>query len=279
MYVPADGVRHLDDLIRTDLQNLRDSYFFWLLMSSLAVALGVILEGPELAYETAAVIRPSRNGKRKKPLWITWVALVGWLFVVIGVAGEGVAEALVSKADGLIQTFNDIVLAAAERESAVAELRAGQAEQRAAEANAKADGFRLQISVSQEQAVKAEKESAQARLDLEKFKAPRTLTPKQRENLIAAIQRFSGQKFSLQVTDNPESLKFMQLLREALLSAGWVRSPSQVGDTELDGAGVTIDSGIKVGVTYDACPNNPCGCLGPRLSATGHRIYAACWTR
>ena len=88
------------------------------MISSGVVALGVVFEGPEIVRETVGVIRRSSEPKRKTPSWITLLALVGWLLVVLGVAGEGIAEALVSKADGLIQTFNDIVLTDAQHEIA-----------------------------------------------------------------------------------------------------------------------------------------------------------------
>lgn len=142
MNVPPELAWHLDELVRVDLQSLRDSYFHWLLASSTLVAIGVILEGPEVVHEAIALFRRApvsaddgfdygvptslqpavaETQGRPKPNWITWVALVGWIFVAVGVAGEGVSEALVSKADSLIQDFNDIVLADAQRQAAALE--------------------------------------------------------------------------------------------------------------------------------------------------------------
>jgi hypothetical protein len=42
------------------------------------------------------------------PRWKV-LAFVGWIMIAVGVAGEGIFEAMVSRADGQVQTFNDIL--------------------------------------------------------------------------------------------------------------------------------------------------------------------------
>jgi len=79
-----------------------------LLWSSGIVALGVALEGPEVVHEAREIL--FRVKVRARP-WITLVSLIGWILVVGGVVGEGVSEALVSRADGNIQAFNNTRLA------------------------------------------------------------------------------------------------------------------------------------------------------------------------
>ncbi len=135
-HVPPGLVQALDELIRLDLQNCRDSYFWWLIFSSAVVAFGVILEGPEVIYETVGVFRRrfcprELEQHHHAPDWITLLALLGWVLVALGVAGEGIAEGYVSKADGLIQTFNDILLSDARKEAAFALERAGKNEKEA----------------------------------------------------------------------------------------------------------------------------------------------------
>jgi hypothetical protein len=90
--------------VLADLTATRDLYFSYLLWSSGAVAIGVALEGPEVIHEARKVLC---HVKAETPAWITLVALIGWTLVVLGVLGEGISEALVSRADGNIQAFND----------------------------------------------------------------------------------------------------------------------------------------------------------------------------
>lgn len=92
----------------------RDFCFSCLLLSSGLVALGVVLEGPEVIHEARKILRRVRT---EAPSWITLVALIGWVLVVVGVAGEGISEALIFRADGNIQTFNDQRLADTQRDA------------------------------------------------------------------------------------------------------------------------------------------------------------------
>src|ERR1035438_7718496 len=131
MFSSPEYLRHIDALIGADLKGLRDWYFGWLLLSSGIVALGVVLEGPEVLYESKSLFCKRLYPRQETPKWIRWLALMGWIIVAVGVGGEGIAEAFVSQADGLMQTFNDILLGSAERDSAQAILEEGLANERA----------------------------------------------------------------------------------------------------------------------------------------------------
>src|ERR1700680_2778361 len=106
MSVTPDFIRALDELVRRDLQELRDSYFTWLLISTGIVIIGVLLEGPELVWEVNEIFRQRRLSKNtelgasipepRTPSWIMLMALIGWLLVSLGVAGEGIFEGFVS---------------------------------------------------------------------------------------------------------------------------------------------------------------------------------------
>jgi hypothetical protein len=123
MAVSSDVVRSMDESIRNDLQNLGwlgHKFLWWLIASAVVVAVGVALEGPEIFHEIAPVVRscllrPPRS-RRTKP-WIKVVGLMGWLLVVIGVIGEGVFEGFENRAEGLLQTFNDILLSDAQKQA------------------------------------------------------------------------------------------------------------------------------------------------------------------
>jgi hypothetical protein len=84
------------------------------------VAVGVALEGPELLHEMwprlfTCFTRGSVQRIRKFKRIIKKVGLWGWLLVVVGIVGEGIFEALQNRAEGQLQTFNDILLADAQR--------------------------------------------------------------------------------------------------------------------------------------------------------------------
>lgn len=171
MNVWPEIVRQIDELTKADLQGLRDWYFLWLLVSSGVVAVGVALEGPEVVHDTLGLIRRSSKPECRTPPWIKWLALVGWIFIVFGVAGEGMAEGLVSWADGLTQTFNDILLTDAQHESALAWSRASKAISDAGSANERA-------SENERKAARLEKEAEAeklARVKLEALIQPRDL--------------------------------------------------------------------------------------------------------
>jgi hypothetical protein len=251
MISSPEMLRHLDGLIREDLLNLRDLYFEWLLIFCGFVVLGVILEGPEVVHETFAMIRHTPALEKKTAPWITWLALIGWLFVVLGVAGELATDALVSKADGLVQTFNDILLADAERESAQAELRAGDAKtsaddaalaakraERSADtaqllargARQEADSFEKDIVSAKEQAADAEshlaealKRAARAQAELDRLKAPRTLSDEQAEALARKLKPFGPQVFEVTpYWDSKESRTIAERIAAVLVEgAGW----------------------------------------------------------
>jgi hypothetical protein len=103
----------LDLAFKTDLQNLRDWYFDCLVACTALVGLGLLMEAPEIFHDFREAI-----GRRSRELryWLTpsierekykelsarakIASAVGWLLIVVGVAGEGVYEALVSKYDG-----------------------------------------------------------------------------------------------------------------------------------------------------------------------------------
>jgi hypothetical protein len=104
------GIPALDELVRIDLQRLRDSYFWWLIVCTAVVAVGVVLEEaeyifhflvkPRLDISTGMYVPPYRRVAALK-----WVTKLGWILIVVGVVGEGVFESLVSRADRLFDNI------------------------------------------------------------------------------------------------------------------------------------------------------------------------------
>lgn len=86
---------------------------------------------------------------------------------------------------------------------------------------------------------------------LETKLAPRELSEKQQADLVAAIKRFSGQKYEISVAVGSESSAFLCVLDKNLRAAGWVRQPSQFSlktkpCADSDEVGVNLASGIHI---------------------------------
>jgi hypothetical protein len=221
----------IDEFIRADLQDCRDSYFWWLIFSSTAVAVGVVLEGPEVVYETVGVYRcrfrktgPEQQ-ERRAPDWITLLALLGWILVASGVAGEGIAEGYVSWADGTVQTFNDIIAADARRQTAFALERAAGAYKRATEAEADTADAEASASLAGQRAAEANRaaeEERLARIKIEASVAWRRLTDDQIKAIGNSLIRFAGTSTGLEYNvGDSEADNFGRGISAALTLAHW----------------------------------------------------------
>src|SRR5450631_3650447 len=138
-----DTLIGVDDLIRKELSEYRDSCFGWLLKATALVVVGLGFEGAELWHEIPAIIRHWHFRRRfhfslpeyQPPNCTKLLASVGWFLIVLGVAGEYVADSFVSRADGYVQTFDEILAADADKSvrsalNQIADLRVEEAESR-----------------------------------------------------------------------------------------------------------------------------------------------------
>lgn len=122
---------------------------------------------------------------------------------------------------------------------------------KASAAETKAEGFRLDIAKANENAAEANRiaeEERLARVKIEERFSPRRLAKEQQLRIIEKLRPFAGQQFSFAVYPDPESIDLMRVLESILKSAGWIRIPSQIGDVEVEGAGIAYASGIFVDV-------------------------------
>lgn len=290
------SIDSLDNRIRDELLRSSHTFFLWVLISAFVVAIGVLLEGPELLQE----LWP------KLFRWFTWnsqerlhrferklkkVGLVGWLLVGIGVAGEGVFEVLQSRAESQLQTFNDVLLKDARLTATTARKSAGDAANAAHFAQVKADGadslaratrleadfFEMRIKSANDKAADAESHLAEAmRLASEAEKEAIRLhdivggwrlDDAAKARFTKDVKAFPGTPFDLAV--NPAEASFMEEL-DALLtapSAGWVRLPPKPDKTGMailiDGkASIILSSGIVLEVDRDQVAS-----LKPALTA------------
>jgi hypothetical protein len=142
--VSSKVIETLDNSIRDQLQGKSHAFFLGVLISAFVVAIGVVLEGPEILHE----LWPSLFS------WFTWtsserlhkfervikkIAFVGWFLIGIGVFGEGVFEGFQNRTEGQLQTFNDILLRDARLTASTAKQSAIDAASAAGEAKSKAE--------------------------------------------------------------------------------------------------------------------------------------------
>jgi hypothetical protein len=148
-----------------------------------------VLEAFELVPEIFFSVRRKRRErswgiallKTDIPEWLKTVAFVGWFLVVLGVAGEFEADSFVSKADGFVQKFDEILLTDAQYQTELAKGRAGGAYERAATAEKEAAQLRRE----------AEAEHL-ARVKIEAAVAWRQLSDKDKRDIGAAVAEFQS---------------------------------------------------------------------------------------
>jgi hypothetical protein len=171
-----------------------------------------------------------------EPIWETVFKIATWSALVFGTLSIGSA---------FVSAWIGWEITDATQKEADTKIKA--ADVRIAEANARA---------------------LEAQVALEKFKAPRILTAEQQQNVVAAVKPWAGLSVSFSVTSEPESIALMQVVRRTLGSAGWVPIASQMGDLEIDGAGVATASGIEVQV-------HPLSARGTKLAGAAQALAQA----
>lgn len=174
-----DVLKGVDDLIRSSFEAFRNSCFSWLLVSTGVVVAGLLLELPEIYLESINAIRQvlhSDEAERHVPAWVKLVVSVGWFLIVLGVAGEFVADSFVSRADGFVQTFDEILLADAQREAAFSLERAANNERESAQLHADLETAKgetkaaeTKLEKEQQKTAGAQKEAADSQLELKKY--------------------------------------------------------------------------------------------------------------
>jgi hypothetical protein len=265
MYAPIgspDFVRisqALDLAIKTDLQNLRDWYFDCLLVCTGVVGLGVFMEGFEILHDMWGIfwrksieltywMAPSIDRKKyRAPDWMKLMAGVGWVLIVMGIAGEGVYEGLVSKYDGALSTLNDTLITETQKETALALAQAVHADMTAS-------GFNLLIAEARRDAAESKKKTETERLErvkLEAQLAPRRLSSKQMDELATKLKTLSAQgQVNIAISSaalDAESADFAKDFETAFKAGGW--KPTIVGWDQMG------ERGLDVGMLSD--PFNP----------------------
>jgi hypothetical protein len=132
-------------------EDSRDGYFNLLLLSTVVVAIGVVMEGPQVFEDIQEEIERFWHGRPRLEIdkrthlpvtrhrfnWKKMIESLGWLLVAVGVCGEFALDSLVSQSDRQLQTFDNTVtgfeIAAANERAATAMLQAGDVADKAKE--------------------------------------------------------------------------------------------------------------------------------------------------
>jgi hypothetical protein len=135
---------------------------------------------------------------------------------------------------------------------------AAKANERAATLEKEAASLSVDVATANERAAKADEKAAEAQLALERFKAPRSLSLDAQQRIVEKLKTYAGQQVSFSVVGENEPIAFQRLLKAVLLNAGWVPIAPQVGDLQVDDAGVMFGVAVEVQVRQeDAAAGTP----------------------
>jgi uncharacterized membrane protein len=254
------------------LEQLLSSYNWWMGVSTVAVALGILGE-----YVAHFVFEKEARRNRLE----MGISILFGVLVLGGVVGEYVFGKKLSQVSEQLQQIADAEVAQSNKDAAQAHkdaeivkqqsaetnARAAEAEQQASEENERAakalraaeiarknaEGFQLQIAQANERAAKAE-------LEVARIKSSRTLNPEQRQRVGTTLLKFSGQDFSFLVFTDAESFGLLADVNEALKIAKWnkVASPPGIGSgfTFTSAAG-PVSSINAIGLTAYIASDDP----------------------
>jgi hypothetical protein len=203
-YSLALSFSSIADPVRDNLDATVRHFSHLVALSTIAVALGVLMEGVELAHavvdwrkqkrrekreriqlEELRQVVPVSEGKKKlpklhsdEPIWAKLILRVGLILVVIGVVGEWRYGAKLEDAHDAVHRYDLEKIGEANAKSGAAFERAAQTEkeaaedlkatniarQKAEEARQKAEGFELQIAQANERASEANRIAESERL-------------------------------------------------------------------------------------------------------------------
>jgi hypothetical protein len=213
--------------VRSELESVRNCWFWLLIACTAFVAIGVLLEVAEDWFPPGkprldmnlGIFRPSPSIRWRKAL-----INLGWKLVMLGVIGEGIFELATSGADEMLQQFNNTLLAittdeagsaaksakTAREESTAAKSEADAAKSSAGEALTRAQAAERSLAKAEDDAGKAQtaasraqgkveavaKRAEQIRSDVEAI-APRVLTLEQQRQIGGACLAFKGHNVSV----------------------------------------------------------------------------------
>lgn len=158
MPLPPEPIARLADCANHDFVGTRDGWLSALSWSTRIVAVGLVLELPELAYELLDIARKRLHRFQFKIVLLEhWleiskaVAFIGWFLIVIGVAGEGYIGDRVNVLNASIQVCSDAKVRAATLDAGDASDSAKRAHAEVGAVHAEADAIQPRIDEASEQ--------------------------------------------------------------------------------------------------------------------------------
>jgi len=133
------------------------------------------------------------------------------------------------------------------------------AESKVAEAGKSAGDALLRAADLEKQAEQLRKDTAEAnaraveaQLALERFKAPRTLSTEQQSAIAEKLKPWANMPVSFGVSDGAETVSLLAQIRKVVVDAGWSPTASQLGDIEINGAGLGYGIAVETQVALEA---------------------------
>jgi hypothetical protein len=247
--LPVDCIRNADSCMKA-LHSVADLWFGRLSLSTKVVAVGLILEAPELVFEIWAIIRRKIDKwkfhitfpESHAPDWVKVVAFLGWILIVGGVVGEWVTEGKVNEADTSILELNDDLLSVTTKE-------AGDANKLAADANERTANVELEALKLQQQLIAQGSRSA-------------LLFGKNSNIFVAKLKSFRGQKVEVRhcrvslsqfFVDNDTMQLVMRLQTILETDAKWAVTPYVEDNCSGTGVEVSVSPKAPESTRKTAC--------------------------
>jgi hypothetical protein len=263
--------------IISSLERSLDSLEILLFWMTALVVIGLVVE---YWHEIPDEIKKLREARRF--LWRPVCVIVGGILITVGVGGELVVQFIAGDKQTDLRRLNHRIEYELRARAEEARQKANEADERArgfqaqiadsnarvktaeaqvasanaasreavakgAEASAKAEGFRRDIAKANENASQAEERAAEAKLELAKFKLPRTLDTEQQKRVEAKLRPFPATPFELAVDPVPEAISLLKVVDAVLRSSGWINKESAIKDFRFV---FTLESGSKVEQEY-----------------------------
>jgi hypothetical protein len=223
---------NLADLQRTihDLESALDGLGVWLLVATVLVVLGLVLE---YFHQIPESIREYKTNRSWGPIFI----ILGGILITLGVAGELFVQHLASGKETALRKANDQLFAQLNSEAAQARKDAGDAIESAAKADERA-------SANEKESARLSKIAEAERLErirLEAAVAPRGLTLDQQKRIADEVQKF--RRHAVLVSSYGLDGEASELAAQVISS---LRS---VGITVADArASIVVNGGFETGV-------------------------------
>jgi cell wall-associated NlpC family hydrolase len=248
--LPADLIAKLNECAANDFVGPRDQAFVWLTRFTSFVVAGLVFEIFELYFELKATAQNWIPSLKYRIVWYPKrihlakvAASVGWVLIVIGVAGERYQEANVKDFDVKIQECSDAKVAKATLEAGDAAQSAKTAREESTAAKIEAAAAKLSSGDALTRAHAAERSLAKAEDDAGKAQtaAASALTTATDASARAGKAEVSLEKAETEAKNaETSSLNALTLAREARQEAASFESDlkrlkQQAADRELNG--------------------------------------------